>query len=310
MCFQRSIPGSQSPEILVHITFETGSVSFSGLPLGPPSINGWSTRAVARTLAGYVAITPRVRQRLHRAVDRNPWGQATEASDDVAVWVVNLTDSASSDLLLQKDNVHNDTDCRWIPSNTALSVDSGGLRRAQTIASVQTSGAKAAVHRQPTRLRRRPLRSHRRDRTLYCTEVHNYPPSPGLRASKGPLPPPSPPACQSATNALVSRWHHITVPPPPSRVPVLLPHLAAPPLEIAQWHSRVSTPPPRPLVMTVAVATALADPNPSSNVPLPFHPPGSTMKPTLPQWLHMPPPQPTQPCRLRRCHLPSSNAAT
>ena len=58
---------------------------------------------------------------------------------------------------------------------------------------------------------------------------------------------------------MLSRWLPKEVIPPPLRSPVVLSHLAAPPLAIARWHARMSSPPPRPLVMTVAVATALAE---------------------------------------------------
>ena len=56
ICFQRSLPGALSPEILVHVTFDAlsnrgaGTSSFSGLPLGPPSVNGWSARGVTNSL--------------------------------------------------------------------------------------------------------------------------------------------------------------------------------------------------------------------------------------------------------------------
>ena len=43
--------------------------------------------------------------------------------NDVAAWVVNLTAAASVDLLDCKDSVECDSDCRWIPSTTALAVD-------------------------------------------------------------------------------------------------------------------------------------------------------------------------------------------
>ena len=78
ICFQRSRPGAWSPEILVYV--DAGSTTFSGLPLAPPSANGWSSRSVTKSLKDFVAITPRVRQCLHRAVDRNPWGQVSEPS--------------------------------------------------------------------------------------------------------------------------------------------------------------------------------------------------------------------------------------
>ena len=162
ICFQRSRPGAWSPEILVHV--DTGSTSFSGLPLAPPSVNGWSSRSVTKSLKGFVAITPRVRQCLHRAVDRNPWGQVSEPStallrgmvrSDVAVWVVNLTAAASADLLDCKDSTECDSDCRWIPSTTALAVDwHGGLRLAQVAAALQSP---AKVARPPARRRPRVL---------------------------------------------------------------------------------------------------------------------------------------------------------
>ena len=56
ICFQRSRPGAWSPEILVHV--DTGSTTFSGLPLAPPSVNGWSSRSVTKSLKDFVAITP------------------------------------------------------------------------------------------------------------------------------------------------------------------------------------------------------------------------------------------------------------
>ena len=162
ICFQRSRPGAWSPEILVHV--DTGSTSFSGLPLAPPSANGWSSRSVTKSLKDFVAITPRVRQCLHRAVDRNPWGQVSEPSTallrgmvhrDVAVWVVNLTAAASADLLDCKDSTECDSDCRWIPSTTALAVDwHGGLRSAQVAAALQSP---AKIARPPARRRPEPL---------------------------------------------------------------------------------------------------------------------------------------------------------
>ena len=172
ICFQRSRPGAWSPEILVYV--DAGSTTFSGLPLAPPSANGWSSRSVTKSLKDFVAITPRVRQCLHRAVDRNPWGQVSEPStallrglvrNDVAVWVVNLTAAASADLLDCKDTVECDSDCRWIPSTTALAVDrQGGLRLAQVAAALQIP---ARVPRPPARRRPRASRQHRSGRFCY-----------------------------------------------------------------------------------------------------------------------------------------------
>jgi hypothetical protein len=206
VCFQRSIPGATSPEILVHVIFDSdsnhgiGTSPFSGLPLGPPSANGWTAREVAKALKNYVAVTPRVRQRLHQAVDRNPWGQVTEkllpsgAKDSwgnilnnksVAIWVVNLTPAASHDLLDWKDNVEFDSDCRWIPSTTALAVDHrGGLTRAQKVNAIYAKKKPPpAEHRvRPSRSLRggrfsydKAMKLHGQDSSYYRTVGHVYP---------------------------------------------------------------------------------------------------------------------------------------
>ena len=89
----------------MHVTFDAlsnrgaGTSSFSGLPLGPPSINGWSACEVTKSLRDYVAVKPRIHQRIHQAVDRNPWSQTSEETNpfssaldrkSVAVWVIKL----------------------------------------------------------------------------------------------------------------------------------------------------------------------------------------------------------------------------
>ena len=258
ICFQRSRPGAWSPEILVHV--DTGSTSFSGLPLAPPSVNGWSSRSVTKSLKGFVAITPRVRQCLHRAVDRNPWGQVSEPStallrgmvrSDVAVWVVNLTAAASADLLDCKDSTECDSDCRWIPSTTALAVDwHGGLRLAQVAAALQSP---AKVARPPARRRPRVSRPHRSGRFGYdqamklpCTDRCAYNSVMRVYTVRR-APTPAPP----------TRW----LPPdyPAHAPPVLLPHLAVTPLWIANWHARMESIPPIPRVPTLAVAAALVN---------------------------------------------------
>ena len=242
ICFQRSLPGTASPEILVHVAFDAfsnrgaGTSSFSGLPLGPPSVSGWSARGVTNSLRKYVAVTPRVRQRIHQAVDRNPWGQASEKTErfssaldreSVAVWVVNLTPSASCDLLDFKDTVEFDTDCRWIPSTTALAVDTqGGLLEARRVAALQSplSPTKRKATMLPSARRRaRPSRSHRGgraaydqamrlhgyDSSYYRTVAHVYSVAPDSTAAAPPLDstslsPPSPPRVVPATPA--ERW--------------------------------------------------------------------------------------------------------
>ena len=262
ICFQRSRPGAWSPEILVYV--DAGSTTFSGLPLAPPSANGWSSRSVTKSLKDFVAITPRVRQCLHRAVDRNPWGQVSEPStallrgmvrNDVAVWVVNLTAAASADLLDCKDTVECDSDCRWIPSTTALAVDwQGGLRLAQVAAALQIP---AKVPRPPARRRPRVSRQHRsgrycydqamklpcNDRSAYNTVMRVY----SLRRAPTSAAPP--------TKKSNPPW----TPPqyPPHAPPVLPPHLAVTPLWIANWHTRMECAPPRPRVPSLAVAVAL-----------------------------------------------------
>ena len=316
ICFQRSRPGAPSPEVLVHATFDplssrgAGTSSFSGLPLGPPSVNGWSARDVIKSLRDYVAITPRVRQRVHQAVDRNPWGQASEETDpfatgpdrgSVAVWVVNLTPSASHDLLDLKDTdadgmplpqrtgVDFDTDCRWIPSTTALAVDShGGLRRAQKVNGIRQSPPPTRRPPKPSRAFRggrfgydQAMQSHRNKAPTYRTEGRVYALAPALgpfakwgmpsnrgKRGCGNICPSGGSASSSRTDAELPEPspNDAALEPPLGRVPtgpvhlasrVLLPHLAVPPLAIHRWHVRMDSIPPPPMVPTKAVIAAL-----------------------------------------------------
>ena len=313
ICFQRSRPGAPSPEVLVHATFDplssrgAGTSSFSGLPLGPPSVNGWSARDVIRSLRDYVAITPRVRQRVHQAVDRNPWGQASEETDpfakgpdrgSVAVWVVNLTPSASYDLLDFKDTdadglplpqrtgVDFDTDCRWIPSTTALAVDTlGGLRRAQKVNGIRQPPPPTKRPPRPSRAFRggrfgydQAMQSYGNKAPTYRTEGRVYALAPalgptakwGVMSNKGKRGCgnicPSGGATSSSKDDYEPSPIDAALEPPLRREPtvpvhlarrVILPHLAVPPLAIHRWHVRMDSTPPPPMVPTSAVIAAL-----------------------------------------------------
>ena len=260
VCFQRSLPGALSPEILVHVTFDAmsnrgaGTTSFSGLPLGPPSVNGWSARGVTNSLREYVAVTPRVRQRIHQAVDRNPWGQTSEAIDSfpsawdrksVAVWVINLTPSAACDLLDWKDTTELETDCRWIPSTTALAVDvRGGLLRAQRVTALRSptrSTAKAA-ELASARRRTRSSRSHRGGRAPYdqAMKLHGYDSSYYSTVGHVYPVPAAPPAAARPLSTAVSPSPPSVTPAATSAVPSIVPP-AVPPASPANVPSAASS---------------------------------------------------------------------
>ena len=318
ICFQRSRPGAPSPEILVHVNFDPVSnrgaetSSFSGMPLAPPSVNGWSARDVIKSSRDYVAITPRVRQRVHQAVDRNPWAQVSEETDpfskgldrsSVAVWVVNLTPAASYDLLDFRDTDADGlplprspesgtaADCRWIPSTTALAVDThGGLRRAQRVNGIRQTPPKAKRPSRPYRASRggrsdydQAMRSHGNGRPTYRAEMRVYAlaPSSSLTTKWGTPSNRGRRGCGNMCHASVAPSSHAgssnhadarptdSTPEPPRRAaptppayrarPVPLPHLKmTPPLAIHRWHVRMEPDPPSPMVPCAAVIAALA----------------------------------------------------
>ena len=278
ICFQRSLPGALSPEILVHVTFDAlpnrgaGTSSFSGLPLDPPSVSGWTARGVTNALRNYVAVTPRVRQRIHQAVDRNPWGQASEGTEpfssapdrkSVAVWVINLTPAASCDLLDYKDTVELDTDCRWIPSTTALAVDrSGVLLRAQRVTALRSpkpppaQSSPAKRHAKSSRSHRggraaydQAMRLHGYDSSYYRTVGHVYSVAPSSTAAAPPLGSAVLPSSPSATL--------VATPPVPSAVPPSVPSAALPDAPSAESSAILpatpaATPPETPSTMPPA----------------------------------------------------------
>ena len=300
VCFQRSLPGALSPEILVHVTFDAvsnrgaGTTSFSGLPLGPPSANGWSARGVTNSLRNYVAVTPRVRQRIHQAVDRNPWGQASEVVDplsamldrkSVAVWVINLTPSAACDLLDWKDTVELETDCRWIPSTTALAVDArGGLLRAQRVAALRTpvrtpvKAAELSSARRRTKSSRayrggrapfdQAMKLHGYDSSYYRTVGHVYPAAPAPKIAAPHLStaiPSSPPSVTpAATPAEPSAETSVVSPTVPPAAAAVMPSVAA---SLAPSAMPSDVPPAASTTMPVVVAPVVSSTVPSDVPP-------------------------------------------
>ena len=240
-------------------------------------------------------------------MDRNPWGQASEETDpfakgpdrgSVAVWVVNLTPSASYDLLDFKDTdadglplpqrtgVDFDTDCRWIPSTTALAVDTlGGLRRAQKVNGIRQPPPPTKRPPRPSRAFRggrsgydQAMQSYGTKAPTYRTEGRVYALAPalgptakwGVMSNKGKRGCgnicPSGGATSSSKDDYEPSPIDAALEPPLRREPtapvhlarrVILPHLAVPPLAIHRWHVRMDSTPPPPMVPTSAVIAAL-----------------------------------------------------